>query len=544
MLKRRIKRLVSVAASLCTIALFVVKLRHGQPEQKQWGMVSSRSINSHDSGITQLQQKALGFYPVSSRKDAIDGDKSGPRSPDTTQDHITAHDEGSDNLPHTKRDDEDGEDDYDGDLDDDDAAYAVAGTTEGTVPGTAADLPVDALLEGDDDQYSPLPEAKDYREVFSLTSNNRKFYSIYLGGDIVYNPSIIPHPTRHDLWIIVAQHEQSSKESHDEEALTCTAGFYNGALVCTAPPMVLPVTKSIEGKCEGEIAYFNLRGGPRDARTFYGPEAPYIVYGSQTSYTCMSIWLQDLRMLLQDFRLEQMTLVKLFKKAFEIQRPPPFKAIEKNFFLFWDSDNKAYVHHDIYPSRTFAQISYDGSVGSDLGLATATKDGICMAKYMPTIESGQETIHQATNSLSITFCRRSDPFCVPDDINTFIMTIFQHKSYYEYHSIYEPYVMLFQRSAPFAIHAISQRPIWIHGRNQLTADTHAIVYDQHPERAIPEGHSEMFYITSMSWKTHGQRYHGYIDDPLFLAFGIEDSRPALMDVMAGDLLQDLGFCSR
>jgi hypothetical protein len=52
----------------------------------------------------------------------------------------------------------------------------------------------------------------------------------------------------------------------------------------------------------------------------------------------------------------------------------------------------------------------------------------------------------------------------------------------------------------------------------------------------------MFYVTSLSWKGQGQRYHGYIDDVLFVAFGIEDEKSAAIDLVAGDLLQDLGFC--
>jgi hypothetical protein len=52
----------------------------------------------------------------------------------------------------------------------------------------------------------------------------------------------------------------------------------------------------------------------------------------------------------------------------------------------------------------------------------------------------------------------------------------------------------------------------------------------------------MFYITSMSWKGHDQKYHGYIDDVLFLAFGIEDTRAAAIDVKAADLMQDLALC--
>jgi hypothetical protein len=53
----------------------------------------------------------------------------------------------------------------------------------------------------------------------------------------------------------------------------------------------------------------------------------------------------------------------------------------------------------------------------------------------------------------------------------------------------------------------------------------------------------MLYMTSISWKTHGQKYHGFIDDTLFLAFGREDSDAGGIDVTAGDLLAELGTCA-
>lgn len=400
----------------------------------------------------------------------------------------------------------------------------------------------DTESEDEGGDYNPLPDGVDYRELFSLSTRDRRYIPIFTGSFRVYNPTVIPHPTQHDLWIVVSQHEQT-EPALEFEQLVCNAGILNDFMVCTADPTVLPIEPTISGRCEGDRTYFNLGAGPRDARIFYGPDAPFIAYGSLSTYTCLGIWLQDVRMLLQDFRLEQFTLTKLFEQAAEIQRPPPIKELEKNFFLFWDSEGKAYVHHDIYPHRVFAQLSYDGSVGPDLAPLASSKDNVCMAMYMPTLGPQGESIHQATNSLTITLCKRSDPFCFPTDANTFIMTIFQHKSYHDYHSIYEPYVMLYQRSAPFAIHAISQRPLWIHGRAPLTENTHSPLYENDPSRPIPEGHTEMFYITSMSWKTHGQKYHGYIDDPIYLAFGIEDTRAGLMDVLAEDLVQDLAFCA-
>jgi len=397
--------------------------------------------------------------------------------------------------------------------------------------------------DDDDEGYSPLPDGIDYREIFSLSTADRKYIPIFTGGAAIYNPNIIPHPTDHDLWIIVGQHEQSGQESRYSEQLTCIAGLMNGAMICTAEPAVLPVDPSINGVCEGELAYFNFRPGPRDARMFLGPDAPYIVYGSQSAYTCLGIWLEDVRMLLQDYEHERDVLPKLFTHATELQRPPPIKEIEKNFFLFWDSDGKAYVHHDIYPQRVFAQLSYDGSVGPDLALESANKDNMCLSTYMPTLAPTEESIHQASNSLSITMCKREDPGCIPDATNTFIFTVFHHKSFHDWHGIYEPYVMLFQQTAPFAIHAISQRPLWIHGRTTLSKNTHAMLYENDPNKEIPANHTEMFYVTSVGWKTHGQKYHGYLDDPLFLGFGIEDSRAGIMDILAEDLFQDLGFCS-
>ena len=46
----------------------------------------------------------------------------------------------------------------------------------------------------------------------------------------------------------------------------------------------------------------------------------------------------------------------------------------------------------------------------------------------------------------------------------------------------------------------------------------------------------------MAWKSREQRYHGYKDDEIMLGLGIEDYASAGIDVVAGDLLQDLGYC--
>lgn len=228
---------------------------------------------------------------------------------------------------------------------------------------------------------------------------------------------------------------------------------------------------------------------------------------------------------------------KPFELSTELQRPEPYGVVEKNWFVFWDKDDQMYTHYDIVPKRSFSKLSLDGSVGPNLATVTAAEDEKCMAKYLPKIKEATESIHQATNSLSITLCKRSDPSCKPDDSNTLIMNIFQHKKYYSFHSVYEPYVMLFDRTSPFAIHGISSKPLWISGRGRPGE------WKFLDGRPGVEGQSQMFYVTSLSWKQQGQKYHGYIDDVMYVLFGIEDSDTGGIDVVAGDLLADLGICT-
>ncbi|KAF2486372.1 hypothetical protein BDY17DRAFT_246599 [Neohortaea acidophila] len=384
-------------------------------------------------------------------------------------------------------------------------------------------------------------DTPEYREIFSYSTRDRRFIPLFAEGVGLLNPNLIPHPTKSDMWILIARREMSHRLHDTEEEVVCAAGFFEDVLVCEGKPQAMAINTTVLGQCDGQMARVNEHFGPRDMRVFHGPNAPYVVYGSQSQFTCFGVWLQDARMLLDAFHMDS-ALSKLFVQPTELRRPGRWKAIEKNFFIFWDKDDKMYVHNDLWPQRSFAKLEMDGSVGEDLAPAVAYEDQVCYAKYMPHVAAQQEWLQQATNALAITLCKREDPGCVPSDSNTFNMHIFHVKSNYAEHRIYEPYVMLFQRTAPFAIHAISQQPLWVSGREMLTVESGSVQYEGKTESDIPEGHTERFYMTSVSWRTHGQRYHGYIDDVLFLGFGIEDSRAGAIDVLAGDILQDLAYC--
>ncbi|KKY14140.1 hypothetical protein UCRPC4_g06831 [Phaeomoniella chlamydospora] len=379
-----------------------------------------------------------------------------------------------------------------------------------------------------------------HRVVYSASTKDRKFFPIVLGDEQAINPNIIPHPILDDTWIIVAQLQRSEiKTTVWAAELVCNAKFTDGKLSCTKAPTILPIASTVGDSCTGDLALLNFNIGPHDARIFYGPRNPFAVYGSQSSYTCFGQWIMDFRVLI-DWGFEPIPM-ETFRLPTELHRPLPYSPVEKNWFIFWDTNHQMYVHYDILPTRIFAKLEIDGSIGQDIAPLSSANDAICMAMYMPKLAPELESIHQATNSLRITLCKRSDPTCQPNDFNTFIMTIFHYKTFYNFHSLYEPYVLLFQQSLPFSIHAISTKPIWINGRGLPGQGRKPAALSS--EEFETWDQTEMLYVTSMSWKQHGQKYDGYVDDIIFLGFGIEDSATGGIDIVAGDLLQDLGLCS-
>ncbi|OHE96228.1 hypothetical protein CORC01_08446 [Colletotrichum orchidophilum] len=378
--------------------------------------------------------------------------------------------------------------------------------------------PVDGVL-------NPPPASKQtHHEIFSTSTFNKKFFTIRFGDEAAINPNVIPHPSIENTFIIIAQKRKTHGDTSEHVELVCNAVFTLEGLICLEAPTALPIaaTKSGADKCPPKLAYIAMNVGPHDARVFYGPRAPFIVFGSNSIFACFGQFIQDFRVL-GDWGFE-MSLDQGFGLGTELQRPPPWGTMEKNWFPFWDEEGAIYVHHDVSPKRVFAKLNADGSVGSDLA-PLAAGDEACLSRYMPKLPPDLESIHQATNSLSITFCKRSDPNCRATSDNTFVFTVFQHKTFYQFHSEYEPYVMVFRQKAPFEVFAMSKRPIWIHGREERD-----------------DGGSDMFYVTSMSWKRKDQKYHGFLDDVLFLSFGIEDQRAGAIDVLAEDLLAELGTC--
>ena len=399
----------------------------------------------------------------------------------------------------------------------------------------------DGQVTDEDRRYPGFDKdmSRTHHIIYSVSNPDRKYFRIDFGRRSVLNPSIIPHPELLETWIITAQlYEPPSARTASVwyAELVCNAAFSDdkGVLSCLEPPLQLPIPATFgdSSKCLNDLSYFSLSVGPHDARVFYGPEIPYTIYGSNSFFTCFGQWISDFRILV-DWGIDTINEHE-FRQHRELQRPMPWNAVEKNWFLFWDDSGQMFLHHEIAPARVFSKLELDGSVGPNLALTTSASDQECLKRFLP--ETGK--IHQATNSLAITLCARSDQFCQPDATNTFVLFIVQQKTLQGLHPVYEPYVVLMRRLMPFEIYAVSSKPAWIFGRS-IGAEKS----DEDYSTGLLEDTSEMLYMTSISWKSHGQKDHGFIDDTLFLAFGREDSDAGGIDVTAGDLLAELGACA-
>jgi hypothetical protein len=405
----------------------------------------------------------------------------------------------------------------------------------GTGKAVAGQLPIPSV-----GHLSPAPYT--HNEVRSVSRKDGQYWSIDFGGLGIINPNIIPHLNKTDVWIVVGQRLDPPSVAYGGQwsvEISCEATFQKGALRCLEKPEILPVSATYGGKCTGDISILNMNVGPHDARVFYGPKNPFIMYGTNSQFTCFGQWMQDFRSLVAwPVAIWVASADTHYVVGKELQRPHP-GPVEKNWFVFWDAVGDMYIHHDISPKRSFVKVEKDGSIGEDLSPLVANEDAKCMAAYMP-IPGKDEELHQATNSLAIVLCRRADTECNPD-ANTYIMHIYQHKFWHGFHGVYEPYIALFERKAPFGIYGLTKKPLWIHGRGGPGLGKVPEFYDMEMRKTWNQ--SEMMYVTSMNWKEQGRNYVGYLDDVLMLGFGIEDERSAVIDVTAGDILKDLGLCS-
>ncbi|KAL8915786.1 MAG: hypothetical protein Q9172_006655, partial [Xanthocarpia lactea] len=135
---------------------------------------------------------------------------------------------------------------------------------------------------------------------------------------------------------------------------------------------------------------------------------------------------------------------------------------------FFTSSGESYIHYDLsHPTntsirgRTFAKLLGNGFTTTNL---TDPLELPCLidddTKETDPVKKGG-TWHQATNSLRLILCNRSDPQCRATDENTVFFAIIHRKfpNYLDLPLRYERYFMVWSATPPFSLLGISNHPI-------------------------------------------------------------------------------------
>lgn len=130
-------------------------------------------------------------------------------------------------------------------------------------------------------------------------------------------------------------------------------------------------------------------------------------------------------------------------------------------------------------------------------------------------------VHQGTPILSMTLCNRGE--CEPNIHNTVNFGIIQPK-YIKPLNWYEPRVVTWNITQPFEWRSISKR-LTYHGTK-----TREYIYTMHMG----------YYFNRAAPPVN--KAHGYLDDEIWLGFGIADSKGAFIDVDARELMRDHYYC--
>ncbi|KAF9774229.1 hypothetical protein IL306_007799 [Fusarium sp. DS 682] len=132
-------------------------------------------------------------------------------------------------------------------------------------------------------------------------------------------------------------------------------------------------------------------------------------------------------------------------------------------------------------------------------------------------------VHQSSPMLSLTMCNRGA--CEPDEQNTVLMGIVQRRQDFPGASFtwYDRRIAVYESAAPYRMISVGKK-LTYHGESDLSYS----------------------WTGSMSYYTNQTQFppsnHGYLDDEVWLGFGVKDAAAGWLDVRAKDLIADHYMC--
>lgn len=389
-----------------------------------------------------------------------------------------------------------------------------------------------------------------------------------------------------------------------------------GGMRCVTPITTLSVPPTPAEHCEGKFHSYVDIPGFHDPRIFWSgrgeplmmvntqcvfPYLPFFILADlilpsvhRSRYACFGLWLVDLRTLhpplhhLLTISPTHPTLgpLKSYASLTELTRNPPStrSPIEKNWMLFFPPSGESYIHYDLSGSRsgrTFAKL-----LGSGLTTANLTDpfELPCLRKLHAAEEDPAKrggTVHQATNSLRLILCNRSDPACKPKEENTVFFALIHRKfpNFLKLPLRYERYFIIWSASPPFSMLGVSRYPLlmanetasgWTQSQNwddnranrNKVAETKKLQQvenigaRQHNGSVVnatePFGGKDYWayftYTVSIAYAWGGENDEvedknvGYLDDEVVLGIGIDDQGQGFSRVRAHDLVGCMRAC--
>lgn len=133
-----------------------------------------------------------------------------------------------------------------------------------------------------------------------------------------------------------------------------------------------------------------------------------------------------------------------------------------------------------------------------------------------------EGLHQGTPLLSLTMCKRGE--CEPDQHNTILLGIVQKRRLSPY-LWYDGRIVTWNATAPFEFRSISKRVMWKGIQERQYNWNCGLIYHWN-STTVPENRS-----------------HGFLDDEMWVTYGVTDHLAGWIDVLPDDLLKDHTMCN-
>lgn len=294
--------------------------------------------------------------------------------------------------------------------------------------------------------------------------------------------------------------------------------------------------------------------GPEDMKLFWTREgAPLIIFTYQVDdeNLCQGMFIVDARAAVPELLPELGSYAKdmpairfeepvgLRRQAPEGEEASPRYQREKNWALTQsdfshDADDLMFM---VEPGKLYRYKSENEPV-EDIG---SKQESAVQEPYPPNIDADEETwhsdqatcvhdvmlsnnhVHQSTPMLSVTLCNRGQ--CTPTANNTVMIGMLQRR--YDPPGVqstwYDRHIAVYNSEAPYNMISVS-KTLTYYGEGSKYIWTGSMVYIKKDKR---------YYF---------DRSHGYLDDEIWLSFGIGDAAPGWMDVKARDLVSGHYLC--